>query len=489
MTISPSPQPQLPFEERPSVDTLATLGEDEAVRRRCDARNFAVLRWLLRAFLVAAGIELLTATLDGAPDMLGASDAGANILFTILGLLVLRRIDPHGSESRRLAFLDPLARRVVTSFRAATLISLAVQAVLLVVFSAHAGNAQPWLVVLAFLVPLFRLLPSEAFLLHGLLVALAFGAQFVPVQSRPAPREGRRTTTAAAATARSESALPAAFCNAAGLAIGLLSTRRFRRQALSDWRSRREGARDQLRMREELDFARRVQLSMLPRESPELGWLEVDGRSLPATEVGGDYFDYFPIDADRVAVVSADVAGHGLASGLILSGLRSCLALLADELGEPAAVARKLDKMVRQTTSHRMLVTLVIALFDRARSTATVTSAGHPPVLQRSAASGLVTPIAFSSLPLGAKLPGSLEERRIPFASGDVFLLYTDGVYEALDAAGEPYGLERLARVLGGLPSEFSPASICDAILADLALFTGGAPAHDDITLVAVRIA
>lgn len=481
----PSPNnlpPRLPFEERPSVETLATLGEDEAVRRRCDARNFQVMRWSFRAFLVAASVELISAEFGRAPDILGASDASANILFAILALLVLRRIDPWSAPTARLAFLDPLARRIVRSFRAATLISLAIQAVLVVVFAAHAGSAQPWLVILAFLAPLLRLLPSEAVLLHGLFVALAFGAQLVPVEARPAPGDGRR-----AAAPRSNSVVPALACNAAGLAIGLLSTRRFRRQVLDEWRNLRELARDQLRMRDEFDFARQVQLSMLPAASPKLGWLEVNGRSLPATEVGGDYFDYFSVDGDRFAVVSADVAGHGLASGLILSGLRSCLALLADELGEPASVARKLDKMVRQTTSHRMLVTLVIALFDRARSTATITSAGYPPVLQRSAASGLVTPIGFSSLPLGAKLPGDPPERQVPFASGDIFLLYTDGVYEAQGSAGD-YGLERLARFFEGLPADSSPASICDAILADLARFTGGAPAGDDITLVAVRI-
>ena len=99
-----------------------------------------------------------------------------------------------------------------------------------------------------------------------------------------------------------------------------------------------------------------------------------------------------------------------------------------------------------------MLVALAIALFDRSRGAATVTSAGHPPVLKREASSGIVTAIAFASLPLGAKLPGVLEERQVPFLPGDVFLLYTDGVYEALDAAGEPYGLDRLARFLESLP-------------------------------------
>ena len=483
MPASLAPPPRLPFEARPSLETLATLGEEEAVRRHYDAHNFSVLRWSFRVFFVAAVIGLGNAVLGSSSDSLGAAVAGVHVLFIAFALLVLRRIRSQGNaRTGRLAFLDPLARRVVRSFRTATLVSLAIQAVLAVVYSAHAGGMQPWLVLLAFLVALLRLLPAEALLLHGFLVALAFGSALVPERPRPAPREGRSART------RSAGVVSALSCNAAGLAIWLLATRRFRRRVLNEWRALREGARDQLRMRGELDFARQVQLSMLPRQNPAFGWLEADGRSVPATEVGGDYYDYFSIDADRVAVVSADVAGHGLASGLILSGLRSCLALLADELGEPAAVARKLDRMVRQTTTHRMLVTLVIALFDRGRSAATLTSAGHPPVLKREAASGLVTPIAFSSLPLGARLPGVLSEQTVPFASGDVFLLYTDGVYEALDAAGESYGLERLARLLQGLPAQLSPAAICDAVLADLALFTRQTPAHDDITLVAVRI-
>jgi hypothetical protein len=479
---------RLPFEEHPSVETLATIGEDEAVRRRFDARNHGVLKWCFRAFAVAAAIELINGLARHSPDPSGAAVAAANLAFTLAGLVVLRRIQPKAQGPGRAAFVpEALARRVVASFRFWTVAGMALQALFLVLYSAHAGNAEPWLIALAFIFGALCLLPSEALLLHGLLAILLFAANLVPVRDQ--------TVTATTPERRQSSAREKAdvaavlICNAMGLVIGLVSSRRHKRLILSSWRGLKENAREQLRMREELDFARRVQLSMLPAESPALDWIEMAGRSLPATEVGGDYYDFFTIGPGRVAVVSADVAGHGMASGLVLSGLRSCLALLAEELASPASVVVKLDGMVRKTASHRMLVTLGVALFDRGTGSVTVASAGHPPILRRVAATGRAEPVAFSSLPLGANLPGKFEEKRVPFASGDLFLLYTDGVYEALDGTGEAYGLDRLVRALEKHPGDGSAGDACAAILADLAAFTGrqGNP-DDDVTLVAVRI-
>jgi hypothetical protein len=479
---------RLPFEEHPSVETLATISEDDAVRRRFDARNHGVLKWCFRVFGVAAAIELINGLARHSTDAPGAAVAAANLVFTLAGLVVLRRVQPRGKGPGRADFVpEALARRVVASFRFWTVAGMALQALFLVLYSAHAGNAEPWLISLAFMFGALCLLPSEAILLHGLLAVLLFGATLVPVRdqtvSEPAS-QGRRP-----AVREKADVVAALTCNVLGLVIGLASSRRHRRLILSSWRGLKENAREQLRMREELDFARRVQLSMLPAESPTLEWIEMAGRSLPATEVGGDYYDFFALGPGRVAVVSADVAGHGMASGLVLSGLRSCLALLADELASPAAVVVKLDGMVRKTASHRMLVTLGVALFDRDTHSVTVASAGHPPILRRAAATGRAEPVAFSSLPLGANLPGTFEEKRVPFASGDLFLLYTDGVYEALDGSGEAYGLDRLARALERHPGEASAADACAAILADLAAFAGrqGNP-DDDVTLVAVRI-
>jgi serine phosphatase RsbU (regulator of sigma subunit) len=475
---------RLPFEEHPSVETLATLSEEEAVRRRFDARNHGVLKWCFRIFFVAAAIELINGLARHSTDAPGAAVAAANLVFSLAGLLVLRRIQPRTKGPERAAFIpEPLARRVVASFRFWTISGMAIQALFLVLYSAHAGNAEPWLISLALMFGALCLLPSEALLLHGLLAAMLFGSTLVPVRDVEAAAPGRRPA------ARGADVVAALTCNALGLVIGLASSRRHRRLILESWRGLKENAREQLRMREELDFARRVQLSMLPAQSPALDWIDMAGRSLPATEVGGDYYDFFAIGPGRLAVVSADVAGHGMASGLVLSGLRSCLALLADELASPASVVVKLDGMVRKTASHRMLVTLGVALFDRGTDSVTVASAGHPPILRRVAATGRAEPIAFSSLPLGANLPGRFEEKRVPFASGDLFLLYTDGVYEALDGTGDTYGLDRLARALEKLPPGASAADACAAVLADLAAFTGrqGNP-DDDVTLVTVRI-
>ena len=127
-------------------------------------------------------------------------------------------------------------------------------------------------------------------------------------------------------------ALVALFWIGITAAAGQRFTRRLRSHFLGEWRHHAALAREHSRMRSELDDARAVQLSMLPRAAPELPWLELASTTLPATEVGGDYFGYFPLDERRLAIAIADVAGHGMASGLVLSGLRSGLHLLRDEL-------------------------------------------------------------------------------------------------------------------------------------------------------------
>ena len=118
-------------------------------------------------------------------------------------------------------------------------------------------------------------------------------------------------------------------------------------------------------MREELEDARAIQLAMLPSSAPEVGWLELQGMSLPATEVGGDYYDFLKIDEDRIAVVVGDVAGHGVASGLLLSGVRAGLHLLRADLVHPHAVVERLNLLVRDSGVSRLFMSLVVALFDR----------------------------------------------------------------------------------------------------------------------------
>lgn len=261
---------------------------------------------------------------------------------------------------------------------------------------------------------------------------------------------------------------------------------RRRQRFLVGWRREVSIDRERLRMREEIEDARQIQLSMLPRSIPDVGWLDVSAVSMPASEVGGDYYDFFPLADGGLAVVVGDVAGHGLASGLMLSGLRSCLYLLRHDLSRPATVMERLDDMVRHTASRRMLVTLLAAFLDGAGRSATLACAGHPPALRYSAAEGRVTEVSLPALPLGTRLGAGYRQQTVPLAAGDVLLLYTDGLTEMGDGGGASYGLERLVRTLGETRAR-TAREIRNAVLADVANFKGDARRLDDVTLVVIK--
>lgn len=266
--------------------------------------------------------------------------------------------------------------------------------------------------------------------------------------------------------------------------IGAMNSRRARRQTIEEWTERRAQARDQLRMRNELQYAREIQLSMLPEASPSLTWVDLAGTSLPATEVGGDYYDYF-VDGESIAIVCGDVAGHGLGSGIVLASLRSGFTLLRESLHDPAAVLQRLSDLVEQMSRRRMLATVAVVRLNRLTSTATVASAGHPPVLLHH--DGKVEMIELFAPPLGVRLPHNVPSREITFNSGDVFVLHSDGVYESQNAAGEIYGFDRLMRLLEDMDGA-GAAETRDAIVRDVEAFRAGAPQDDDLTLVVARV-
>lgn len=270
------------------------------------------------------------------------------------------------------------------------------------------------------------------------------------------------------------------------LSLGGYNSRRVRRETEAEWSVRRTHAKEQLRMRDELRYAREVQLSMLPDSSPNLSWLDISAISIPATEVGGDYFDYLPV-GEKMAIVSGDVAGHGLASGIVLSAVRAGFTLLREELGRPSAVLRRLHEVVAQATRRRMLTTANILLLDRHTRVATLANAGHPPLILRRA-DGTVVALELFSPPLGVHLPIHVAERKVPFDTGDVFVVHSDGVYEARNKDGDHYGLEALETIVGAVNHGASAAEIRDAIVQDVERFRDGAPQEDDLTVVVARV-
>jgi sigma-B regulation protein RsbU (phosphoserine phosphatase) len=262
-----------------------------------------------------------------------------------------------------------------------------------------------------------------------------------------------------------------------------------KRRFLAGWRREHARAKERERMREEIDTARRIQLSMLPQGGPNVKWIDLAAASLPATEVGGDYYEYFRLAPGQLALVIGDVAGHGLASGLLLSGVRSCLYLLEDQLTQPVAVLDRLNHMVRRTTDKRTYVTLLCAVLERdgGSGTLTLASAGHPPVLHYSARTHRFESVGAGAPPLGTFLDVSYETQSCPLLPGDLLVFFTDGLVEARNAQDQDYGDARLeravARALGGTARE-----IRDSILGDLSNFKGDAEQADDITVVVARI-
>ena len=269
-------------------------------------------------------------------------------------------------------------------------------------------------------------------------------------------------------------------------AVSWALSRRQEGRFLTRWRSESVRHRDRLRMKRELEYAREIQLSMLPRQAPRLDWLDVAALSLPATEVGGDYYDYFALSPDQLAIVVGDVTGHGVASGLVLSGVRSSLNLLRDDMAQPSAVLGRVNLMLKRTSAPRMHMTLAVVVLDRAQGNAVVATAGHPPVLVRRVG-GSVMEVGAGSFPLGAMDGVEYDERRFDLADGDVLLLYSDGLVETINPSGEQFGWERLRGILSDLDGVPSANEIRDRILREVWEFKDDAGQVDDVTMVVAR--
>jgi sigma-B regulation protein RsbU (phosphoserine phosphatase) len=180
-----------------------------------------------------------------------------------------------------------------------------------------------------------------------------------------------------------------------------------------------------------------------------------------------------------------------MASGLVLAALRSGFTLLRDSLHDPAAVLQRLHTLVAETSRRRMLVTVSVVLLDRTNNTATIASAGNPPIfIRRTGVDGAEPTIETINLyapPLGVRLPVQIPQRRIDIGPGDVIVLHSDGIYETRNANDDVYGLDRIAHLIleqGGGSAE----SLREALLADVAAFRGAREQDDDVTLVVCRL-
>jgi len=241
------------------------------------------------------------------------------------------------------------------------------------------------------------------------------------------------------------------------------------------------------RQRVELETARNIQSSILPQLPDQLNGVELAHTYLPATEVGGDFYDVLALEDGRLAVAVGDVAGHGVSSGLVMSMAKSALAVQVTFDPEVEAVFRTLNRMVFQSARKRLLATLCYALVDPRRREMHFASAGHL-FPYRVTTDGRVEALESVAYPLGVRPTIEVEAKLARLESGDLVFLCSDGLIEARrEDSDEYFGFDRLERLLAQWAGHGATV-LRDAVLKELRLFTGDAPREDDLTLLVLRL-
>jgi len=241
------------------------------------------------------------------------------------------------------------------------------------------------------------------------------------------------------------------------------------------------------RLEEELDIARRIQASFLPRQDPLLPGFDISGMNVPSEEVSGDYYDFVPITDEDLGIVVGDVAGKGIPASLIMAGFRG--ALLA-EIGNHYSIGHILEKVSRmlyKSTAEGQFATAIYGVLNAAQRTLTYVNAGHNYPLLVHPDGRHETPDS-GGFPLGLFPPAEVayDEARLELQGGDILILYTDGVVETYHPGEGEFGVERLRDLV--LHHQARPAlELRDAIYAALKAFRGDEPQRDDVTIVVIK--
>jgi serine phosphatase RsbU (regulator of sigma subunit) len=233
----------------------------------------------------------------------------------------------------------------------------------------------------------------------------------------------------------------------------------------------------------ELEAASQIQKSFLPAGRPEVPGLWFFDHYLPARHIGGDYFDYIPLPGNRLAVALGDVAGKGVPAALLMARLATAARFCLTTAPRPSEAVRRLDTALTRAGSEERFITFVVAVLDLKDFTLTLVNAGHPPPVLCRAGSNRVELLGeeIVGMPL-AVIAQPHPEQVVSLAPGDSVILYTDGVTEARNPAGELYGVERLYQAIQAAPPGASGPG--PALAGDVRRFAGDRPQADDLTIV-----
>lgn len=243
---------------------------------------------------------------------------------------------------------------------------------------------------------------------------------------------------------------------------------------------------EQERLRRELELSRLIQTEMLPRAPLRLGPAEIKGVSIPAREVGGDFFNYFPLADGRLALLVGDVSGKGVSAALLMANVQATLRARLPLETELARLADGLDREIDANTPRGVYLTLFLGILDVNRGILQYVNAGHNPQFLIRAAGGL-QPLSSTGLPI-ALYPGQgYRATTVEIGRGDLLFFYTDGLVETENERGDMFGAERLEALLEQVHAD-GIDRVLESVERSVRDFRGGAEPFDDATMMALRI-
>ena len=258
-------------------------------------------------------------------------------------------------------------------------------------------------------------------------------------------------------------------------------------------------AAEKKRLEEELRIAHEIQMSLLPQGPLAMAGLSVTALCVPAREVGGDYYDFLPLGDQRVGVLIADVSGKGTSAALYMAELKGLVLSLSEFHTSPRELLIAANRIIAAHLDARSFITMTYAVIDLRARTMTYARAGHTPLIYvpgacpDAAEPRQVQILAPDGMVVGLKLDNGemferlLREETIPLRAGDLYLFFTDGISEAMNARDDCFGEARLGQLVEAhahLPSD----ELRERVLREIAAFVGDAPQHDDMTMILLKV-